>query len=49
MAAILGQQAFGQLSSFSDAIPLIMTGVALAIGAFAVYLVPDSTGKRIDA
>jgi len=49
VAAILGQQAFGQLSSFSDAIPLIMTGVALAIGAVAVYLVPDSTGKRIDA
>ena len=49
VAAILGQQAFGQLSDFSDAIPLIMTGVALGIGAFAVFLVPESSGKNIDA
>jgi len=49
VAAIAGQQAFGQLSDFSDAIPLIMTGVALGCGAFAVFLVRETTGKHIDA
>jgi len=48
IAAIAGQQVFGQLSEVSDAIPLCIAGAAMATGATATFFLPESR-KIVDA